>query len=156
MHGDIVVVRLPAPSQIPKKHREKVRRTVGQIVNVLRRENEYVVGTFKKTKQLLYVAPDNPRLFRDIYVAKEVSKEAKPGEKVVVRITEWPSRHLNPEGEITEILGVEGDPKVDLLSLVYQFKLPDAFSKKILDEAKTLAKTFPVKKLKTGLIYGTN
>lgn len=140
MHGDLVVVRLPAASQIPKKHREKVRRTVGQIVNVLRRENEYVVGTFKKTKQLLYVAPDNPRLFRDIYIAKEVSMEAKPGEKVVARITEWPSRHLNPEGEITEILGVEGDPKVDLLSLVYQFKLPDAFSKKILDEAKTLAK----------------
>ena len=71
---------------------------------------------------------------------KRFRREAKPGEKVVARITEWPSRHLNPGGEITEILGVEGDPKVDLLSLVYQFKLPDAFSKKILDEAKTLAK----------------
>lgn len=140
MHGDLVVVRLPTTALVPRKRREKQRRTVGQIVNVLRRENESIVGTFKKSKRLLYVAPDNPRLFKDVYVAEEVSKGAKPGEKVLVRITEWPSRHLSPEGEITEILGEEGDPKVDLHSIIHQFKLPDSFTKKTLDEAKSLAK----------------
>ncbi len=136
MHGDLVVVRLPTTIQIPKKWKDKGRRTSGQIVNVLRRVNETVVGTFEKTKRLRFVAPDDPRLFRDIYVAEDVSKGAKPGDKVVARIIEWPSRHLNPEGEVTEVLGKEGDPKVDLRSIIYQFKLPHTFSNRVMNETK--------------------
>lgn len=134
MHGDLVVVRLPTSVQIPKKWKERGRSPTGQIVNVLKRVNEFVVGTFAKTKRLRFVAPDNPRLFRDIYVAEEVSKGAQPGDKVVVRITVWPSRHLNPEGEVTEVLGKDGDPRVDLRSIIYQFKLPHAFGQRVMQE----------------------
>ncbi|GAB62062.1 MAG: ribonuclease R [Candidatus Jettenia sp.] len=136
MHGDLVVVRLPATAQIPKKKFEKKRGTSGQIVNILKRVNELVVGTFEKTKRMRFVAPDNPRLFKDIYIAEDVSKGAEPGDKVVAQITEWPSRHLNPEGEITEVLGKEGDPRVDLRSIIYQFKLPHTFNQKVLQETK--------------------
>lgn len=136
MHGDLVVVRLPATAQIPRRWKEKGRSTSGQIVNVLKRANELVVGTFEKTKRLHFVAPDNPRLFRDIYVAEGVTKDAQPGDKVVVRIIEWPSRHLNPEGEVTEVLGKEGDPRVDLRSLICQFKLPHTFGQRVMKEMK--------------------
>lgn len=91
MHGDLVVVRLPTKVQIPGKWKEKGRSASGQIVNVIKRVNELVVGTFEKTKRLRFVAPDDPRLFRDIYVAEEVSMGAQPGDKVVARITVWPS-----------------------------------------------------------------
>ncbi|HHT9104641.1 MAG TPA: ribonuclease R [Candidatus Wujingus californicus] len=136
MHGDLVVVRLPAKVQIPKRRFENKRGTSGQIVNVLRHINEFVVGTFEKTKRLQFVAPDNPRLFKDIYIAKEDSKDAKPGDKVVARITTWPSRHLNPEGEITEVLGKDGDHKVDINSIIYQFRLPHIFNHKVMNETK--------------------
>ena len=135
MHGDLVVVRIPSTPQIPRRQREKGRSGSGQIVNVLKRVNELVVGTFEKTKRLCFVAPDEPRLFRDVYVAEDVSMGAQPGDKVVVRIIEWPSRHLNPEGEVTEVLGKEGDHKVDLRSIVYQFKLPHEFSHRVMEEA---------------------
>ncbi|MEK7789890.1 MAG: ribonuclease R [Planctomycetota bacterium] len=139
MHGDLVVVRLPATTQIPKRWKGKKRGASGQIVNVLKRVNELVVGTFEKTKRLRFVSPDEPRLFRDIYVAEEASMDAQPGDKVVVRITEWPSRHLNPEGEITDVLGKEGDHKVDLRSIMYQFKLPHAFGQKVANETKHIS-----------------
>lgn len=138
MHGDLVVVRLPTNTQTLKKRREKGRSASGQVVNILKRANEFVVGTFEKTKRMRFVAPDNPRLFRDIYIADEVSKGAQPGDKVVVRITEWPSRHLNPEGEVTEVLGKEGDPRVDLRSIIYQFKLPHIFGQRVIKETKQL------------------
>ncbi|MBE7445418.1 MAG: ribonuclease R [Planctomycetia bacterium] len=134
MHGDLVVVRLPARVQIPRKRKEKGRSTTGQIVNILRHANDFVVGSFGKTKQLRFVAPDNPKLFRDIYVAEDGTKGAQPGDKVVVRVTAWPSRHLNPEGEVTEVLGKEGDPKVEHRSIIYQFKLPHTFAQKITKE----------------------
>lgn len=136
MHGDLVVVRLPTTAQIPKRVKGKRRGASGQIVNVLKRANEYVVGTLEKTKRLLFVAPDNPRLFKDIYVAEEASMNAQPNDKVVVRITEWPSRHLNPEGEIIEVLGKEGEHKVDLRSIIYQFQLPHTFNAKVIHETK--------------------
>jgi len=142
MHGDIVVVRLPELTQIPRRS-EKRRSDSGQIVSVLKRANPVIVGTFEKAKRLRYVIPDEARLFRDVYVAEDVTKGAKPGDKVVVKIIEWPSRHLNPEGEITEILGKEGDPKVDLHSILYQFKLPQAFHKKVLDEAEAIPQKIP-------------
>lgn len=141
MHGDLVVVRLPSTVQIPGRRKGKHRGTSGHIVNILNRANESVVGTFKKTKRLGFVAPDEPRLFRDIYIAEDVSKGAQPGDKVVVKIIEWPSRHLNPEGEVTEVLGKEGDPKVDLRSVVYQFKLPHDFGRKVLNEMKRIPGT---------------
>lgn len=136
MHGDLVVVRLPTKVQIPGKWKEKRRSASGQIVNVIKRVNELVVGTFEKTKRLRFVAPDDPRLFRDIYVAEEVSMGAQPGDKVVARITVWPSRHLNPEGEVTEVLGKEGDPRVDRRSIIYQFKLPHVFGQRVMKEMK--------------------
>ncbi|MCF6158600.1 MAG: ribonuclease R [wastewater metagenome] len=138
MHGDLVVVRLPATPQIPRKKFDKRKNTSGQIVNILKRVNEFVVGTFEKTKRLRFVAPDNPRLFKDIYIAKDVSKGAEPGDKVVVKVTQWPSRHLNPEGEVFEILGKEGNPEVDLRSIIYQFKLPHVFSKEAINETKRI------------------
>ena len=136
MHGDLVVVRLPSTSQIPKKRHGKRRGASGEIVNVLKRANEFVVGTFEKTKRMRFVAPDEPRLFRDIYIAEDDSKSAQAGDKVVIRITQWPSRHLNPEGEVTEILGKDGDPRVDLYSIIHQFKLPHTFSQKVMNETK--------------------
>ena len=151
MHGDLVVVRLPTTVQIPKKWKGKRRGASGQIVNVLKRVNELVVGTFEKTKRLRFVAPDEPRLFRDVYVAEEDSLDAQPGDKVVVRITEWPSRHLNPEGEITDVLGKEGDHKVDLRSIMYQFKLPHAFSQKVANETKHISHAISQKEIQNRL-----
>ena len=151
MHGDLVVVRLPTTIQIPKKRGERRIGASGQIVNVLKHVNEFVVGTFEKTKRLRFVAPDEPRLFRDIYIAEDVSKDAQPGDKVVVRITEWPSRHLNPEGEVTEVLGKEGDPKVDLRSIIFQFKLPHTFNKKVMAETKHIPQTVSKKEIENRL-----
>ncbi len=137
LHGDIVVVRLPSP--IKKRKGKRIRKKVsGQIVNVLRRENETLVGTFKKSRHLNYVAPDNPALFRDVYVSKEDSKDAEHGDKVIVKIDQWPTRHLNAEGTIIEVLGKDGEPAVDIQSIVHQFKLPFKFKEDVLAETNVL------------------
>lgn len=140
MHGDIVVVRLPS-SKMKKKGRRKKRereRNVGRIIDVLHRENETVVGTLKKSRHFNYVAPDNSKLPRDIYVSMEDTKEAEHGDKVIARIDQWPTRHLNAEGTIIEVLGRDGEPAVDIKSIIHQFKLPFKFDKNILAETQDL------------------
>ena len=150
MHDDIVVVRLP--SQIRKRKANRSRKSAsGKIVNVLRRANETAVGTFKKSKHLNYIAPDNPALSRDIYVSKEDTKDAQHGDKVIVKIDQWPTRHLNAEGTIVEILGKDGEPAVDIKSIIHQFKLPFEFNKDTLNETKNLPQLIDSDEIKTRL-----
>jgi ribonuclease R len=149
MHDDIVVVRLPSP--IRRKVQRRRKKTSGEIVNVLRRANETVVGTFKKSKHLNYVAPDNPALFRDIYVSKEDAKEAHHDDKVIVKIDQWPTRHLNAEGTIIEVLGKDGEPAVDINSIVHQFKLPFKFDKDVLTETEVLPQLIDSEEIKARL-----
>jgi ribonuclease R len=150
MHDDIVVVRLP--SQIRKRKAKRRRKSAsGEIVNVLRRANETAVGTFKKSKHLNYVAPDNPALSRDIYVSKEDAKDAHHGDKVIVKIDQWPTRHLNAEGTIIEILGKDGAPAVDIKSIIHQFKLPFKFDKDVLAETEILPQLIDSDEIKVRL-----
>lgn len=153
MHGDTVAVRLPkaTAARIFGRGRGRGRRwgrgrkrsASGQIVNVLEHVNETIIGTFEKTRRLGYVAPDNPCLFRDVYVADDDTAGAQVGQKVIVKVTQWPSRHLAPEGMVIEVLGQDGDPMVDVLSVVYQFQLPHKFKPDIEDEANRLSQMIP-------------
>ncbi|WP_261341038.1 ribonuclease R family protein [Candidatus Scalindua japonica] len=106
------------------------------MVRVLHRENETVVGTLKKSRHFNYVAPDNSKLPRDIYVSMEETKDVEHGDKVIARIDQWPTRHLNAEGTIVEILGKDGEPAVDIKSIIHQFKLPFEFNKNTIAEAR--------------------
>ncbi|MDR4497089.1 MAG: ribonuclease R [Candidatus Scalindua sp.] len=148
MHGDIVVVRLPAST---KKGRRKRNKDSGQIVNVLHRANETVVGTFKRSKHLSYVAPDNQAICRDIYVPNEETKDIHHDEKVIVKINQWPNRHLNAEGTIIEVLGKDGDPAIDVLSIIHQFQLPCTFNKDVHAETEAIPLSIGQDELKTRL-----
>ncbi|HRZ86405.1 MAG TPA: ribonuclease R, partial [bacterium] len=53
----------------------------------------------------------------------------------VVRITAWPTKHVNPEGEVIEILGLSDDPRIDLISVIRKFNFPADFPAPVLHEA---------------------
>jgi ribonuclease R len=139
MHGDIVVVRLPSQKKRKKGRRQiKKESNTGKIIRVLHRENETVVGTLKKSRHFNYVAPDNSKLPRDIYVSMDDPKGAEHGDKVIVKIDQWPTRHLHSEGTIVEILGKDGEPAVDIKSIIHQFKLPFEFNENTIAETQDL------------------
>ena len=123
MHNDLVVLEYHRS----RKKGRRDRGPAGRIVKVLVHENETIVGSFMPGKKFSWVAPDEPRLFRDIYIAKGDECGAEAGQKVVVRVTSWPTLHRNPEGEVVRILGKEGEPGVDVQSVIVQFGLPQEF-----------------------------
>lgn len=130
LHGDKVVVRL---------NREKRRggdRTSGRVIRILERAHETVVGTLQQTRYFHYVIPDDPRLRHDIYT--KPAHGAQVGHKVVVKLADWTSRHVNPEGEIIEVLGKADAPGVDILSIIRKYQLPQQFSEPTLTETERL------------------
>jgi ribonuclease R len=139
MHGDIVVVRLPSDKKRKKGRRQRKKESnTGKIIRVLHRENETIVGTLKKSRHFNYVAPDNSKLPRVIYVSMDDPKGAEHGDKVIVKIDQWPTRHLHSEGTIVDILGKDGEPAVDIKSIIHQFKLPFEFNESTIAETQDL------------------
>jgi ribonuclease R len=136
LHEDHVLVRRDVQPQGKLPNSEK--RETGTVVRVLERRRSQIVGTFKRGKQFLYVIPDDPRMPHDIYVPKprDVGRPARDGDKVVVDILQWESRHTNPEGEITEVLGPPTEEGVDMLAVLRQYDLSLKFPRKVLQEVR--------------------
>src|SRR5437762_7046945 len=139
MHGDRVVARI---SRDTPHDRIKGRRE-GRVIRILERAHDTLVGTLQRSRNFYYVVPDDPRFVHDIYVRgdtdKGLSTPARLGDKVVVRLEPWESRHVNPEGEIIEVLGPATAPGIDMLSNIRKFHLPAEFPKDVLNQAERIS-----------------
>ncbi|MDD3751123.1 MAG: ribonuclease R, partial [Tissierellia bacterium] len=98
MHGDRVIVR-------PIKVLEDVKSPEGKVIRIIERANQYVIGTFQKSRHFGFVVPDDKRIAFDIFVPREEFNNAEENNKVSVKITEWPDQRKNPEGTIVEVIG---------------------------------------------------
>jgi ribonuclease R len=140
LHGDRVLVRRDVR---PGARRAADEPVTGAVVRVLERKRSRIVGTLQESKQFLFVIPDDPRIPHDIYVSppRDAGRPARAGDKVVVELRQWESRHANPEGEIIEVLGPADEEGVDMLSVLRQYNLPLHFPKGALREAEQIARS---------------
>ncbi|MCQ1528326.1 ribonuclease R [Lutispora saccharofermentans] len=120
MHNDRVIARITKGSIGTMK-------SEGEIIRILKRANEQIVGTFESNKRFGFVVPDDARIYQDIFISREDFEGAKDGYKVVVQITRWPEGRRNPEGKIIEILGHRDDAGTDILSIIRGHNLPEEF-----------------------------
>jgi ribonuclease R len=160
MHGDRVVARM---SRDEPYGRIKGRRE-GRVIRILERAHDTIVGTLQRSRNFYYVVPDDPRIVHDVYVGQvsnspqdksarvdlllATSKVApQVGDKVVVRLEAWESRHVNPEGEIIEVLGPASAPGIDMLSIIRKYHLPTEFPRDVLEQAKGIPETIDARQL---------
>src|SRR5438445_946932 len=147
MHGDRVVARI---SRDTPHDRIKGRRE-GRVIRILERAHDTIVGTLQRSRNFYYVVPDDPRFVHDIYVRPErdqrLGTSASVGDKVVVRMEPWESRHVNPEGEIIEVLGPASAPGIDMLSIIRKYHLPAEFPKDVLDQAERISENIDARQL---------
>jgi ribonuclease R len=161
MHGDRVVARISRDSP---DDRIKGRRE-GRVIRILERAHDTIVGTLQRSPNFYYVVPDDPRFVHDVYVrpvptsrddrrGRVTPKEdrrsqtaATVGDKVVVRLDAWESRHVNPEGEIIEVLGPASAPGVDMLSIIRKFHLTAQFPKDVLEQAERISEQVDARQL---------
>ena len=113
----------------------------GEIIRILKRRSPLIVGRYESGRQYGFVIPDDQRIFHDIFIPKKKTKKTtklKNGMKVQVKITRWPEKRRNPEGEVVEILGFPGDREVDTLAIIKKYELPERFPPEVLREIKAL------------------
>lgn len=129
-HGDLVEVFL--------KPRRNGKKPEGEISRVLERRKSTYVGIVDKQKTFAFIRPSDPKMYTDIFVPLEKLKKAKDGDKVVVRLGDWPADAESPYGEVTEILGKPGEHDTEIHSILAEYGLPYEFPYEVEQFAKTL------------------
>ncbi len=139
LDGDTVRVLLFA--------RKSGRRQEGEVVEVIKRSRSLFAGTLKVQHKYSYVIPDSTRVNLHIQVPFGKMKEARPGDKVVVNITQWPDDVNEAEGEIVEILGRPGDNNAEMHAILVEYGFPTHFPKSVENQAELIPYEIPEKEI---------
>lgn len=131
LDGDRVIVRPNSKSG--------GERPEGEVIRVLKRSRTSVVGVLSTYGTYGFVKPDDKHLPQEIFIPLDAFGEAVDGQKVVVDILNYPSRHQGMTGKVVEILGFPHDPGVDILSVVRKYGLPEHFPDEVLRAAEEIS-----------------
>lgn len=114
------------------------KRKEGQVVEIIERGKDTLVGRYEDSQSFGFVIPDNKKFQKDIFIKKSKNMNAMKGHKVVVKITDWGDEEKKPEGEIIEIIGHVDDPETAILSIVKGLDIPTEFSSEVREQAKSM------------------
>ena len=132
LHGDRVLVKQSG------EYRGKPEAT---IIEVLERRTNRLVGRFLNERGLSIVVPEDQRIKHDVLIPPGEAGEAQSGQVVLVDIIEQPTRHTQPLGRVTEILGEIDDPGMEIEIAVRKFDVPVEFSEKAIKQTDKLPDT---------------
>ena len=152
LHGDTVAV-VPFAGRSGGKRVPLNAGLEGEVIEVIKRANERIVGRMERSGNFFFVVPDDGRISRDIYVAKAEASKAGLGDKVIVQLLPWEDEHLNPEGTVIEVLGPSGDPHAEVMSVARGFGLPFGFSDGVTSETERLPSTIQPRDIEGRLDY---
>ncbi len=128
LHGDVVTVRVTG--------KNKFGQFAGEIVAVNKRSKHGFAGTLMQEKGILYVRPQDPRMYADIIIPQESLNGAQVGQKVFVSITSWIDPKKNPLGEIRTILGMPGENDAEVSAYALERGFETSFPEDVEREAE--------------------
>jgi ribonuclease R len=131
MHGDLVGVRLD-------QRRGGDRGLSGVVVEIVERRFHELVGRFEKLGKGGLVVPSDRRVRGDLFVDPAATMDADTGDMVVARITRFPSERTSMQGLVTEVLGPEHAPGVDVEVIIRLHGLRTVFPADVLAAAERI------------------
>lgn len=150
MHGDTVLARKVEDQRRPFRGKGRQQRPTYtpdekpnvRVIRVLKRAHSTIPGTLEQAQHASYVIPDDPRIIQDILVPDPKNSGLTPipkvGDKVVVKMLEWKQRHLNPEGEVIEVLGRTHEPDAEFKAILYKYDLNPKFPSAVEQQTQDL------------------
>ena len=133
MGGDRVKVRI---------NNTRDGRPEGEVIEILERVSDEVAGRIEVSKNFAFVIPNFRKLYFDIFINEEDINGAQNGDKVLVKITEWPkSANKSPIGKVTRVFGPAGENEAEINSIMAEFGLPFEFPEVVEQEAEAIPET---------------
>jgi ribonuclease R len=142
-HGDRAVARVTGTDRKGRKE--------GAIVEVIQRANSRVVGRLFNDAGIFYLVPTNRRISQDILIPPDNLADAKEGQIVEAEISEHPTKHRSPLGQVINVLGDHMAPGMEIDIALRDFELPHEWSDEVLVEAGSFGDQIPQDQLENRL-----
>lgn len=127
--------------------RRKSKKLEGEITKIVERNKSEFVGIVDMQKNYAFIRPSDFRMYTDIFVSEDKIGKATDGDKVIVKITEWPDDTDSPFGKITEVLGKPGEHNTEIHSILAEYGLPYEFPVEIERYADQLDTTIKAEEI---------
>ena len=115
------------------------REFEGIVTEIVKRFRDEFVGAIQISQKHAFFIPDSNKMPIDFFIPLTKLKDAKDGQKVVVRLTSWKDKAKNPNGEVVKVLGEAGDNEVEIHSILHEYDLPYDFEPDVLAEADAIS-----------------
>jgi ribonuclease R len=137
LHGDVVKVSLFA-------HKKNLKPE-GEVIEIIERSREIFVGVIELIGKYAFCIADSRQMPYDIYIPLEKLKGAENGQKVIVKLTDWPKNAKNPFGEVIEVLGQPGEHETEMHAILAEFGLPYSFTDEVEQAAELISEVITEK-----------
>ena len=141
-------IYLPSNEMRAVLHKDRVKarivrtdrkgRPEGRVTEIVERSDSPIIGRLLQESGVWLVAPEDKRYGQDVLIPKSATGQAKPGQVVVVELTEPPALYGQPVGRVKEVLGEIDDPGMEIEIAVRKYGVPHEFSDAALAQARAL------------------
>ena len=125
IHGDEVLVEVTSKKNVDRKE--------GRVLRIVKRNLSTLVGEINFHKGTGIITPDDKKIKMQLEIPRENALGAVDGHKVLAEITKNISGNRF-KGRVLKILGHKNDPGIDILSVVYKYKIDDTFNDDTIKE----------------------
>jgi len=129
LHGDNVEIIIH-----PKIH----DRITGEVIKILSRAKNGFAGVLEEKNGILFLKPDDTKMYTDILIPKEMSNKAKVGDKIFVKIISWKNSEKAPEGKVIKILGKMGNNDAEMNAIAMEKGFDSNLNEKTIKEAEKI------------------
>ena len=110
------------------------------VIAILNRARDQFVGRLRVERDIAFLRTQDGLLPYDIILPKQRLKGGKNGDKVVVKVKQWPdAEHKNIVGEVVDVLGQQGDNDAEMNSILAQYGLPYKYPKNVEEAADKIS-----------------
>ncbi len=141
-------IYLPSNEMRAVLHKDRVKarivrldrkgRPEGRVTEIVERSDSPIIGRLLQESGVWLVAPEDKRYGQDVLIPKGATGSAKPGQVVVVQLTEPPALYGQPVGRVKEVLGEIDDPGMEIEIAVRKYGVPHEFSDAAMAQARAL------------------
>ena len=136
MNGDLVLLHIDRNRTRMREYRGR-RLVEAEVSRILERAHRTVVGRIHLGERP-WVVPFDTRLDTDIRIPPDATMDARDGEMVNVEIEQYATQTADASGRVIEVLGMIGEPGVDIEVVIRKHGIPHQFPDDVLREADAI------------------
>ena len=120
---------------LPKEEGKSIE---GRVIKILQRGESTYVGIVRKNDSFGFVEIIDGKI-DDVYIPYKLMQGVENNDRVVIKLTKYPTATKKAEGKIIEIIGHESDKDIEQAVILASHNIVEKFPKQVIEDAENIS-----------------